>query len=90
MNGRNAATFGIAQIMPVPRTGDPLLDDAVLEYRRLGNIDVFNNAVAFYFMPGIWRAMGHPQAINDDTYVVSPLAAVMRKLTKESNDGKTT
>jgi hypothetical protein len=76
-------------------TGEPFLDDTMREFKRLGNIDVFNNAVAWAFDTSTWRDMMRhkhemlakqqlpPDIICDEIYATSPLAAVMRKLTKE-------
>lgn len=65
------------------RTGEPILDDAVMQYRRLGNIDVFNNIMMFAYNPSTWRECGSPQEINDEMYGTSPLYAVFNKIGRD-------
>ncbi len=64
-------------------TGDPVLDAASEEYRRTGNIDVFNNMMTFANDKTTWREIGQPKEIVDELYAVSPFAAVFRKIGSE-------
>ena len=66
-------------------TGDSVLDGAAIEYKRMGNIDVFNNMIMFAFHPGLHREVGCPHEITNDVYADSPFAAVFKKMVKENN-----
>jgi len=68
------------------RTGDYYLDDVCVELKRMENIDVFNNAVAWAYLSDIWDRMGRPQNIINNVYAVSPWFAAFKRKLAETND----
>lgn len=66
-------------------TKDKVLDDTCIEYKRLGNIDVFNNAIMCYYFSDIWNKAGRPKETTNDIYAKSPWVAVMKKMHKSLN-----
>lgn len=61
-------------------TGDPVLDAASREYRRTGNIDVFNNMMMFACDSRTFRECGAPREITGELYAQSPFAAAVKKI----------
>jgi len=59
---------------------DAPLKDACVEYKRMGNIDVFNNFVAWAYNVRVWRRMGCPKEITNGAYAVSPWVATLNRL----------
>jgi len=59
-------------------TGDPVLDDISREYKRLGNIDTFNNACACFYDLRTWDRMGRPKRVINETYALSPWFATLK------------
>lgn len=66
--------------MALPETGDLALDQAAKEFRRTGNIDVFNNMFMATHLPETWRECGTPLEVTDQLYQISPFAAAVRQI----------
>lgn len=66
-------------------TGNAVLDDICTEYKRLGNIDVLNNAWACFFELREWDRMGRPNEVVNSTYAVAPWVATLKRMAKDSD-----
>lgn len=67
-------------------TGNPVLDDIATEYKRMEDIDTFNNACACFFDLRMWDRIGRPKRIINETYAVSPWFATLKRLQSSPNN----
>jgi len=62
---------------------NPFLQDAVVEFKRMENIDIFNAAWAFVVMPDLWGRMrlknGQLPPIINEQYAESPWITTLQK-----------
>ncbi len=66
-------------------TGDAPLNDACIEYKRMGNIDIFNNFWTCFYHPRMWEKIGKPQQITNDVYAQSPFFATLKRMQAKSS-----
>jgi len=68
-------------------TGNAVLDDIATEYKRMNNIDVFNNACACFFDLRTWVRMGKPQEVRNNMYAISPWFATLKRMQSSPDTG---